>query len=103
MKKIILIFSLFLSITITAQEYIDKPYIQDYADKYELSENLKNAELLQVRSNRNNFINIVSEGKLLQTGNEKLVKDNLYRPFEAMKIVAIDRYKEQLVYLTDVA
>ncbi len=103
MKKIILIFSLFLSITITAQEYIDKPYIQDYADKYELSENLKNAELLQVRSNRNKFINIVSEGKLLQTGNEKLVKDNLYRPFEAMKIVAIDRYKEQLVYLTDVA
>jgi len=103
MKKIILIFSLFLSITITAQEYIDKPYIQDYADKYELIGNLKNAELLQVRSNRNKFINIVSEGKLLQTGSEKLVKDNLYRPFEAMKIVAIDRYKEQLVYLTDVA
>lgn len=104
MKYTVVILSFLFSISSIAQkQYKDDPFTQDYADKYDLSDELKNKELLQVRSNRNEFINIVSEGKLLQTGNEKLVKDNLYRPFEAMNIVAIDRYKEQLVYLTDVA
>ena len=40
MKKLLIVFGLILSISISAQEYSDKPYIQDYADKYELSDEL---------------------------------------------------------------
>ena len=103
MKKLLIVSGLLISTSLFAQKYTDAPYIQDYADKYELSDKVKSKELLQVRSNRNKLINIVSEGKLLQTGAGNLVEDIYYRPFEAMEIIAIDRYKEQLVYLTDVA
>ena len=48
MKKLFIVFGLIVSMSISAQEYSDKPYIQDYADKYELSDDIKNKELLQV-------------------------------------------------------
>ena len=87
--------------SISAQEYSDKPYIQDYADKFELREELNNEKLLQVRSDRNKQINIVSESKLLHTGDKIIAKNSYYRPFENMNVIAMDIYKDQFVYLTN--
>ena len=103
MKNIVLLLSLFLSITVTAQEYIDRPYIQDYADKFELREELNNEKLLQVRSDRNKQINIVSAGNLLHTGDKIIAKNSYYRPFENMNVISMEIYKDQFVYLTNIA
>lgn len=100
MKKIILFLGILVSMSTIAQTYADKPFIQDYADKYELESKIS-SELFQVRSNRNKLINVVSEGKLLHNSDKELVADVFYRPFEAMEIMAIDSYKDQIVYLTD--
>ena len=103
MKKIFTVLFLVLTLSLTAQKYTDKPYIQDYADKFELKEELKNTELVQVKSDRNKLINVVSTDKLLKSGDKELVENNYYRPFDDMKIIAIDSYNDQLVYLTDKA
>ena len=102
MKKTSLILTILLSVTISAQTYIDKPYIQDYANKFDQTEDGSNT-LLQVRSDRNNVINILSSDGLLHPWDKKLVPDILYRPITDMNILAFDRYEDQFVYLTDKA
>ena len=98
-----IILSVLMSITLIAQTYKDKPYIQDYADKFELNENQKGLELRQVRSDRNNVMSILSSDGLFQPWDKKIVKDSFYRPFADIKILAIDRYENQFVYLSDKA
>ena len=98
----LLLFSIFISLSLSAQTYTDSTYIQDYVDKFELGEN-QSSELMQVRSDRNNVINILSSDGLLQPWEKKIVKDMLYRPLTDMNIIAIDRYEDQFVYLTDKA
>ncbi len=100
MKKLLIILNIIISTAVIAQSYNDKPFIQDYADKFELSQELNNTKLLQVRSDRNKLVNIISTEGLLYLGEKKITKNNLYRPFDNMKIIAIDRYKDQFVYLT---
>ena len=95
-------FTLLMSVSLLAQTYTDSPYMQDYADKFELEEN-QSSQLTQVRSDRNNVINILSSDGLLQPWEKKIVKDMLYRPLTDMNIIAIDRYEDQFVYLTDKA
>ena len=51
MKNIILLLGLFVSISTMAQTYIDKPFVQDYSDKFEFS-NTNNVKLLQVSGDR---------------------------------------------------
>ncbi len=97
------ILSLLMSITLTAQTYTDKPYTQDYADKFEFDEDQSNIKLLQVRSDRNNVVEILSSNGLLQPNDKKIVEDLRYRPLTDMNIVAIDNYEKQFVYLTDKA
>ena len=103
MKSILTILIIFMSAAITAQTYTDKPYIQDYADKFELSEKFKNVELLQVHTDRNKLVNILSSTGLLQAWEKQLVENMLYRPLTDMNIIAINKYKEQFVYVTDKA
>ena len=100
MKKYLITFGILLSMTLSAQTYTDKPYLQDYADKYECQ---SNTQLLQVRSDRNRVINVLSVKGLLQPWDKKLVKEMLYRPLTDMNIIAFDRYENQFVYLTDKA
>ncbi len=97
------IFSVLMSITLIGQTYTDQPYIQDYADKFEISENQKNLEMMQVRSDRNDVMSILSSEGLFQPWEKKIAKDRFYRPFADIKILAIDRYENQFVYLTDEA
>ena len=97
-----LILSILVSITLSAQTYTDNPYIQDYADKYKLSDN-QSSDLMQVRSDRNGVINILSSEGLLQPWEKKIVKNLQYRPLTDMNILAVDRYEDQFVYLTDKA
>ncbi|MCP5063493.1 MAG: hypothetical protein GY936_13655, partial [Ignavibacteriae bacterium] len=99
-KQSIIIF--FLTISLSAQTYTDNPYTQDYADKFELVNN-QNSELIQVRSDRNEAISILSSDGLLQAWDNKIVNDNFYKSIADMKIIAIDRYENQFVYLTDKA
>ena len=56
MKNIKLLFiSMLASTSLSAQTHIDKAYLQDYADKFELTEINNSTELLQVRTDRNKF------------------------------------------------
>ena len=97
-----MILTILMSMTLFAQTYTDNPYIQDYADKFELDEN-QNSELMQVRSDRNNMISILSSDGLLQPWEKKIVRNLQYRAITDMNIFAVDRYENQFVYLTDKA
>lgn len=101
MKKTIFILSLILSISLTAQQYSDAPFTQDYSDKFELDSALENVNLLQVKSDRNEAVKIISSDGLLQAWDEKLTKDIRYRPLTDMQLIAMESYQGQFVYLTD--
>ena len=104
MKYTVVIFSFLFSLASFAQnQHKDNPFTQEYADKYELGSDLENSELTSVASNRNTLVNVVSEGKLLHTGDKELVPDVFYRPFEAMNIISVKSYKDGIVYLTSKA
>ena len=98
-----IITGLFISVTAFSQQYKDMPYLQDYADKFEISADHINQQLIQVRSDRNNSISVLSTGDLLQPWEKSLVKDQRYRPISDQHIIAFDTYRNQFVYLTDKA
>lgn len=98
----IILFGALMSISLTAQTYTDNPYTQDYADKFVLSVD-KSSELMQVRSDRNGAISILSSDGLLQPFEKKIVKNLQYRAITDMKLLGVERYKNQFVYLTDKA
>ncbi|MEA3460822.1 MAG: hypothetical protein U9R49_03010, partial [Bacteroidota bacterium] len=102
-----LFIGLFTVFTACAQQdpyqYQDAPYLQDYADKFELSTEENQADLIQVRSDRNLSINILSTDGLLQAWEKNLVRDQRYRPLTDEHIIAFDTYRDQFVYLTDKA
>lgn len=101
MKRLALFLTLIWSIAVTAQQYIDEPYLQDSAEKYELREDIKNTSLLQVRSDRNNAIKVLSSNGILNAYDNELASDLQYRPLTDLNIVAMEIYNGQLVYLTD--
>lgn len=98
-----LLIGLLASLTVFSQQYKDIPYVQDYAEKYELNTQGPVPELFEVRSDRNKSIKILSMEGLLQPWDKKLVADQLYRPMNDMKIISINSYQDQFVYLTDKA
>ena len=102
-QLIIVVFCTLVSFSLSAQTKLDLPYIQDYADKFEFADPQLNSDLLQVRSDRNKVVHILSPDGLLQPWESEIIKSRLYRPLRDMNIVAIDSYKNQLVYLTDEA
>ena len=85
----------------------DKPFVQDYSIKYN-SEN-KDAKLQKVVSDRNGYIQILSDkgllrpraGQLLFPGT--IVKDVQDLPTSDKKIAGIGTYQNQLVYVDDKA
>ncbi|MCH7558230.1 MAG: hypothetical protein IIB56_12355 [Planctomycetes bacterium] len=81
--------------------YKDRPYLQDFAEKIPLSEELAGTELSAVSSDRNGCILVLSNKGLLQIHNGKLVPDQHYKPMLDMQIRSLDTYREQFVYLTD--
>jgi hypothetical protein len=100
--KIILstFFFLLLSVAVMAQKHIDKPFKQDFADKYALVESLQDTKLQKVRSNRNKSIYMLSDAGVLHTGENTIAKNTYYRPFENMTIVDMDVHEGQFVYLS---
>ena len=83
--------------------YDDLPFIQDYAEQFELITTQAVPELLEVRCDRNNNIKILSSEGLLQPWEKNLVADQLYSPIRDMRIISIASFKNQFVYLTDKA
>jgi len=81
--------------------YLDRPFLQDYAEKIPLSEELAGVKLIKVRSDRNGRVLILSQVGLLQAQSGKLVADRQYRPMLDMKIKDLDTFGNQFVYLTD--
>ncbi len=87
--------------------YKDVPFLQDYSVKYYLNDNSK--KLLKVHSDRNEVIQILSSGGLLKPHEGQFLypgtieADKTYRTLAAKKIVSTIVYKNQLVYLDDVA
>jgi len=102
-KLTLCILGLFASATIFSQSYQDTPYLQDYADKFELPAEGRDLNLMQVRSDRNKSVNILSADGLYQPWENELVRDLRYRPLTDMNILAIDTYRDQFVYMTDKA
>lgn len=94
---------LIISGSALSQPYKDTPYMQDYADKFEFSTGDNRPELIQVKSDRNKTINVLSEEGLLQPWENKLVRDQRYRPLTDQHIIAFDIYMDHFVYLTDKA
>lgn len=94
---------LLLSLSILAQKHIDKPFKQDYADKYKLIESIQNAKLQKVRSDRNKSIKLLSDAGILHTGENTIAKNTYYRPMDNMKILDMDVHEGQFVYLSDEA
>ena len=93
-----LVIGLFAAASAFSQQYNDTPYLQDYADKFELSTELN---LMQVRSDRNRSINVLSTDGLFQPWDKALVRDLRYRPITDLDIIALGSYMDQFVYLTD--
>jgi hypothetical protein len=81
--------------------YKDRPYLQDFAEKIPLSEELAGTELSAVRFDRNGRILVLSNKGLLQIHNGKLVPDQQHRPILDMQIRSLDTCRDQFVYLTD--
>ena len=102
MKYLLSLFALLTFFVAGAQPYTDQAYIQDYADKYELKK-AKDAALLQVRSDRNGITQVLSRKELLNPWQGKLEADLRYQPITDMKLIALETYKNQFVYLTDKA
>ncbi len=103
-KNITFFLYLLISVGLTAQKkYTDTPFYQNFAEKFELSDQVLNSKLLKVSSDRNGFVSIVSSEGLLQPWDKKVVKDLHYQPFTDMKVISVLRYRDQLVYLTEKA
>ena len=81
--------------------YKDHLFLQDFAEKVPLSEELAGTELYTVSLDRNGRILVLSNKGLLQIHNGKLVRDLQNRPLLDMQIRNMDAYREQFVYLTD--
>ena len=110
--KISVFFAAILSVFIPAHSaissnvrhfYEDRPFVQDFAEKIPLANELSDIELSAVRTDRNGRILVVSDKGLLQIHNGKLVPDRLYRPIQDMLIKNLRTYRNQFVYLTDKA
>jgi hypothetical protein len=81
--------------------YTDRPFLQDYAEKIPLLQELAGTELLSVHSDRNGQILVLSDKGLLQIYDGKLVPYRQHRPFLDMQIIDMKTYRDQFVYLTD--
>ncbi len=101
MRKLIVVVGLIFSIVVHAQQYTDVPYLQDYAVKFELGEAVKGANLVQAKSDRNLAIKILSTEGLLNAFENELSPDLQYRPLTDMKLIGLDSYQNQFIYLTD--
>ena len=80
---------------------MDSPYIQDYAEKFEFNNEKNITNLLEVKSDRNKRIQVLSTEGLLNPWKEKLEADQQYRPLSDLKIISIASYQNQFVYLTN--
>ncbi|MEQ8217888.1 MAG: hypothetical protein RH981_06615 [Arenibacter sp.] len=103
MKKLFLGFCLLVGFATKAQTVDDQPFLQDRADKFSLKEGEGNVNLLQVGSNRNKAIKVLSSQGLMLPHEKNLRQDLQYRPLLDMNLVALTEYQGQFVYLTDKA
>jgi len=102
-RLMFLFLGLILSTTAFPQKYMDIPYLQDHAEKYEIKTDRSMTELLEVSCDRNKNIKILSSDGLLQPWDNKLSADQQYQPINDMKILSLKVYKDQFFYLTDQA
>ena len=100
MKNIIIITIIFLAIDVVAQTYVDKPFYQDNADKFELEHFKNSIKLLTVESDRNQAIKIISSIGILHPFDGQLKLDLQYRPMTDMHIVDVGNHKSQFIFLT---
>jgi hypothetical protein len=89
------------------QIHRDKPFLQDWAIKYR--GNPRSKERFSLAVDRNGTVQVVENGKLLRPGyaafqqDGQLISDQSYLPIKDKQILAINRYRDQLVYLSDKA
>lgn len=89
------------------QVHQDRAFLQDYAVKN--TANLSSVHQFSLASDRNGVVQVLEGNRLLKPyGGQfqldgKLVADQTYLPMKDKKVLAIDRYQDQLVYLDDEA
>ena len=103
MKKLFLGFCLLVGFAIKAQTVIDQSFLQDSAEKFYREEGEGNADLLQIGSDRNKAIKVLTSKGLMLPHEKQIRQDVQYRPLLDMNIVALTEYQGQFVYLTDKA
>ena len=87
--------------------YQDIPFSQEYAVKFNLSEGQRSVDLLDVVTDRDKHIQILSNHGLLvpENGHQfysgTLTGDVAYSSLSSLNIKALERYKEHIVYLSD--
>lgn len=84
-----------------SQTYQDIPYLQDYSVQFE-KENPTD-QLIGVKTDRNNNIQVVSSKGILSPWEKKLKPNLQYRPLQRHKILDITIHKKQFYYLTNQA
>ncbi|NOY58027.1 MAG: hypothetical protein GXO75_03705, partial [Calditrichaeota bacterium] len=99
-----LLFILVIAATTAGQQsqYIDKPFWQDYAEKFFIDRS-DSLHLVTSISDRNGVIKVLSREKILQPWDGKLVDDLSYRPINDMNVINMVIHKSQFMYLTDKA
>jgi hypothetical protein len=102
MKILNTLLLLLLSFSVMAQKHIDKPFKQDFADKYKMNESIQNTKIQKVRSDRNKSIYMLSDMGVLHASGNTITKNTYYRPFENMNILDLDIHEGQFVYLSDI-
>jgi hypothetical protein len=85
------------------QFHEDYPFLQDFSEKVQLSEELAGTKLSAVRCDRNGRILVLSNKGLLQVHKGQLVPELSYRPLGDMQIKSMETYRGQFIYLTDKA
>ncbi|GAB3219203.1 hypothetical protein J0A67_04195 [Algoriphagus aestuariicola] len=91
----------------TKEVHKDRVFLQDYAVKNNAS--LSTAHQYSLAADRNGVVQVLEANQLLMPYggyfqlDGKLVPDKTYLPMKDKKVLAIDRYQDQLVYLDDKA
>lgn len=105
MKATVLGITLILAVAVSAREttpvHIDRPFVQDYAEKIPLAPHTGDVKLLKVRTDRDGHVAVLSNKGLFLLDAGILRPDRRHRPLADANITDIQVVRGEFTYLTD--